>query len=140
MKGKTDLISTEAAVISDMEILCRNSIDLIRYARGLAVQHVNIIELMTNYALGRWIVEEQQNGQNRAQYGARVIDRLSEALTEEFGRGYSRETLKNCRRFYLEYKDRIGQTLFTLFAIEKTKHCLPNSRKIRHSLCPGHII
>ena len=50
-----------------------------------------------------------------------MIDRLSEALTEEFGRGYSRETLKNCRRFYLEYKERIGQTLFTRFAIEKSQ-------------------
>ena len=103
MKKNTDIITAESAVIADMETLCRNSIDLIRYARGLAVQHVNIIELMTNYALGRWIVEEQQNGADRAQYGARVIDRLSESLTEEFGRWYSRETLKNCRRFYLEY-------------------------------------
>ena len=42
-------------------------------------------------------------------------DGLSEALTEEFGRGYSRETLMDCRRFYLEYKDRIDQTLFTQF-------------------------
>ncbi|MCR4890805.1 MAG: DUF1016 N-terminal domain-containing protein [Lachnospiraceae bacterium] len=54
-------------------------------------------------------------------FGARVIDRLSEALTEEFGRGYLRETLKNCRRFYLEYKDRISQTLFTFFAIGKSQ-------------------
>lgn len=121
MKKDTEIITTEAAIITDMDALCHNSIDLIRYARGLAVQHVNIIELMTNYALGRWIVEEQQNGEDRAKYGACVIDRLSEALTEEFGRGYSRETLKNCRRFYLEYKDRIGQTLFTLFAIEKSQ-------------------
>ena len=121
MKENTEIITTGIATINDMEALCRNSIDLIRYARGLAIQQINIIELMTNYALGRWIVEEQQNGQDRAQYGARVIDRLSEALTEEFGRGYSRETLKNCRRFYLEYKDRIGQTVFTLFAIEKSQ-------------------
>ena len=88
-----------------MDELCRSSIDLIRYARGLAVRHVNIIELMTNYALGRWIVEEQQHGSDRAQYGAHVIDRLSEALTEEFGRGYSADTLKNVRKFYLTYKD-----------------------------------
>ena len=81
---------------------------------------------MTNYAIGRWIVEEQQNGQDRAKYGARVIEKLSEALTNEFGRGFSRETLKNCRRFYLEYKNRIGETLFTLFAVEKAKQCLPN--------------
>ena len=121
MKRETDIITAESARITDVEALCHNSQDLIRYARGLAVQHVNIIELMTNYAHGRWIIEEQQNGRDRAQYGARVIDRLSEALTKEFGRGYSRETLKNCRRFYLEYKDRIGQTLFTHFAVEKSQ-------------------
>lgn len=90
MKKDTD-------IITDVEALCHNSIDLIRYARGLAVQHVNIIELMVNYAQGRWIVEEQQNGAERAKYGTCVIERLSEALTEEFGRGNSRETLKNCR-------------------------------------------
>lgn len=66
-------------------------------------------------------MEEQQNGQDRAKYGARVIEKLSEALTNEFGRGFSRETLKNCRRFYLEYKNRIGETLFTLFAVEKSQ-------------------
>lgn len=86
------------SVITDIDSLCRNSIDLIRYARGLAVQHINIIELMTNYALGRWIVEEQQNGKDRAEYGARVIDRLSEALMEEFGRGYSRESFAQCKK------------------------------------------
>jgi hypothetical protein len=68
MKKDTDIIVEESTAIIDMEELCRNSIDLIRYARGLAVQHVNIIELMTNYALGRWIVEEQQNGADRAKY------------------------------------------------------------------------
>lgn len=62
--------------IMTMDELCRSSIDLIRYARGLAVRHVNIIELMTNYALGRWIVEEQQHGSDRAQYGARSIASL----------------------------------------------------------------
>ena len=121
MKEKTEIMTTGAATITDMEALCRNSIDLIRYARGLAVQQINIIELMTNYALGRWIVEEQQSGQDRAKYGARVIDCLSEALTEEFGRGYSRETLRNARKFYLTFQDRIPQTLFTEFAIEKSQ-------------------
>lgn len=115
--------------ITDMESLCRKSIDLIHYARNLAVQQINLIELMTNYALGRWIVEEQQNGQDRAQYGARLINKLAEALTAEFGRGYSRETIKNCRRFYLEYKDRIGQTLFSLFAVEKSQTVFAQLKK-----------
>ena len=113
--------NNEPMTITDMESLCRNSIDLIHYARGLAVQHINIIELMTNYALGRWIVEEQQNGKDRAKYGAHVIDRLSEALTEEFGRGYSKDTLKNARKFYLTYKDRISEPLFHIFAVEKSE-------------------
>ena len=127
---KKDLpADNEAMVITDMNALCRNSIELIRYARGLAVQHINIIELMTNYALGRWIVEEQQNGQDRAKYGAHVIEKLAEALTEEFGRGYSRETLKNCRRFYLEYQNRIDQTAFTLFAVEKSQTAFTQFRQ-----------
>ena len=111
----TELINVESTVITDMDSLCRNSINLIKYARGLAVQQINIIELMTNYALGRWIVEEQQNGKDRAQYGAHVIDRLSEALTAEFGRGYSADTLKNVRKFYLTYKDRISEPVVSFF-------------------------
>lgn len=107
--------------ISDIDDLCRNSIDLIRYARDLAVRNINIIELMANYAIGRWIVEEQQNGQDRAKYGARVIDRLSEVLTKEFGRGYGRESLRNARKFYLIFQDRISQTMFTEFAIKKSQ-------------------
>ena len=109
------------ADIRDMNSLCQNAIDLIHYARGLAVRHVNMIELMTNYTIGCWIVEEQQSGQDRAEYGSRVIDRLAQALTEEFGRGYSRETLRNTRKFYLTFKDRISQTLFTEFAVRKSQ-------------------
>ncbi len=124
-----ELSNRTKLAITDMESLCRKSIDLIHYARNLAVQQINLIELMTNYALGRWIVEEQQNGQDRAQYGARLINKLAEALTAEFGRGYSRETIKNCRRFYLEYKDRIGQTLFSLFAVEKSQTVFAQLKK-----------
>lgn len=120
MENKESLPSA-APIITGVGDLCSHSIELIRYARSLAVQQVNMVELLTNYALGRWIVEEQQHGLDRAQYGAHVIERLSEALTNEFGRGYSRETLKNCRRFYSEYKDRISQTLFTLFAVQKSQ-------------------
>ena len=113
---------------------------MIRYARGLAVQHINIIELMTNYALGRWIVEEQQNGKDRAEYGARVIDRLSAALTEEFGRGYSRESLHNARKFYLAFHDRISQTLFTEFAVEKSQTLFGKMTKLPFTLPWSHYL
>lgn len=51
-KENTEIINTDIITITDMDDLCRNSIDLIRYARGLAVRQINIIEIMTNYALG----------------------------------------------------------------------------------------
>lgn len=117
---KSIIVETNGLIAPNVESLCRNSINLIRYARSLVVQHINIVELMTYYALGKWIVEEQQNGNDRAKYGERVIDHLSEALTEEFGRGYSRETLRNARKFYQVYQDRISQTLFTEFVEQKS--------------------
>ena len=85
------------------------------------VQQINIIEIMTYYALGKWLIEVQQKGEDRAKYGEKVIDRLSEALTEEFGRGYSRETLRNARKFYQTYQGRISQTLFTEFTDQKSQ-------------------
>ena len=95
--------------------LCKNSIDLIEYARGITGKQINIIQLMTFYSLGRWIVEEQQQGKSRAKYGQRVIKRLSEALMKRYERGFSEDTLKNARKFYLTYNNRISETVFSFF-------------------------
>ena len=80
--------------------LCQNSIDLIEYARGIIAKQINIIQIMTFNSLGRWIAEEQQQGESRAKYGQRVIKRLSEALTEKYVSGFSVDTLENARRFF----------------------------------------
>lgn len=117
MKNKTDIIETEA----NINKLYLNTVDLIQYARGLAVKQVNFIQLMTYYSIGKWIVEEQQEGSSRAKYGQQVINHLSEKLLHELGRGFSGDTLKNARKFYLIYKDRISETMFSLFAIEKSE-------------------
>ena len=62
------------------------------------------------------IVEVEQGGSQRAEYGKAVLKGLSERLTERFGRGYSEDNLKLMRRFYLVYsEDEIGETLFTQF-------------------------
>ena len=105
-------LTEKVDIDKSLHILCQNSIDLIEYARGIAAKQINIIQLMTFYSLGRWIVEEQQQGKSRAKYGQRVIKRLSEALTEQYGRGFSVDTLENARRFFLTYQDRISETLF----------------------------
>ena len=62
------------------------------------------------------IVEEEQNGQNRAAYGKQLLKELSTYLTSTFGKGYSAENLKLMRRFYNVYsQDKIGETVFTQF-------------------------
>ena len=93
----------------------KKSIDLVEYTRGIIAKQINIIKLMTFYSIGRWIVEEQQQGESRAKYGQRVIKKLSEALTEQYGRGFSVDTLENAKRFFLIYQDRISETVFSLF-------------------------
>ena len=57
---------------------------------------------------GIWIVEKQQHGKSIAKYGQQVIKRLSEALTEQYGRGFSVDTLENTRKFFLMCQDRMG--------------------------------
>ena len=103
-----------------MDILCQNSIELIRYARKHVSNQVNHTQLMTDYGLGYWIVEEQQSGEHRAGYGKKVIQTLSDALNAEFGKGFSVDTLENARKFYLNYQGRISETLFRKFMKEKS--------------------
>lgn len=122
MEKDKGLITKQPENLSpEMTVLCQNAIDLIQYARKVAAKQVNLVQLMTYYSLGRWIVEEQQQGENRAQYGKKVIKNLSAALTEQFGRGFSADTLENARKFYLNYQERISETVFRKFAVEKSE-------------------
>ena len=98
MKNKLVVKSSDLTV-DKMDTLCRNSIELIRYARKYASNQINYTQLMTYYGLGYWIVEEQQAGEQRAGYGKKVIQTLSDALNAEFGKGFSVDTLENARKF-----------------------------------------
>ena len=118
---KSVMDKLENKTITGMDALCSNSIELIHYARALTVRNINFVEIMTNYVLGKWIVEEQQNGSDRAKYGNRVLEYLSIALTKEFGRGFSTDTLNNARKFFLLYRDRISESMIRKFAVEKTQ-------------------
>ena len=121
-------------------MLCSNSIELIHYARALTVRNINFVEIMTNYVLGKWIVEEQQNGADRAKYGDQVINKLSEVLMQEFGRGFSRESLRNTRKFFLTYRDRIPQSLITKFAVEKSQTMFGKLKELPFILSWSHYL
>ncbi len=108
----------------NVEELCKNSIELVEYAKTLSVRQISQIQLMTYFTLGCWIVEEQQAGENRAAYGKRIIKRLSQELTKHYQKGYSEDTIERCRNFYILYKDRISATVLRIFAERKTAEVL----------------
>lgn len=81
---------------------------LIEQARKTVSTTVNLAEVYTKYQIGRYIVETEQEGSNRAQYGKHVLEELSERLTERFGSGWSYPNLRKIRQFYLVYSNLIN--------------------------------
>lgn len=87
---------------------------LLRKAQQNAIRSVNSLMVQTYFELGKRIVEEEQNGKSEAAYGEYLLQNLSEELTVEFGKGYSRRNLELIRKFYLSYrfaKSPISQSL-----------------------------
>ena len=88
--------------------------NLLNNAKERVKTAINISMVYTYYEIGRRIVEQEQKGENRAEYGKEVLKQLSIVLTKEFGKGYSISNLKTIRQFYVVYcKDQIGQTVFS---------------------------
>ena len=89
---------------------------LIENARTNAKAAIDLSMVYAYFEVGRMIVEEEQKGEERAEYGKQVIARLSEYLKEHFGKGFSVTNLKQMRQFYKIYSaDQIGQKLSDQF-------------------------
>ena len=116
MENKNILPANPEDSVPELKILCQKAVDLIDRARNTAIREVNLVQLLTYYTLGKWIVEVQQGGSGRAKYGKRVLETLSDALNHVFGKGYSVSTLTNIRKFYEIYKNRISAPMVTDFA------------------------
>lgn len=85
---------------------------IVATAKTQAYRAVNLMQVTSNWLLGWRIVEQEQHGKAKADYGAYVIKLASETLTQEFGKGYSMTNIKSFRKFYLSFNDlEIGQTL-----------------------------
>ncbi|ATA92500.1 DUF1016 domain-containing protein [Capnocytophaga canimorsus] len=79
--------------------------NILSQARQRAYTAINSVMVEAYWLIGRRIVEEEQNGENRAEYGKEVLQTLSIALTNEFGKGYSYRTLREIRQFYLTFPE-----------------------------------
>ena len=100
-------------IINDREFtsLFQKSKELIDNARSNMGQMANTITVITSFLLGHYIIEQEQQGQERAKYGSKIIDSLSAYLTKEYGRGFSRSNVAGMRQFYLTYKDRENEII-----------------------------
>ncbi|HEY0261858.1 MAG TPA: PDDEXK nuclease domain-containing protein [Chitinophagales bacterium] len=91
---------------------------LLQEARNRVVSSVNHTMVLTYFEVGRMIVEEEQNGKERAEYGKRLLKTLSAQLTPKFGKGFSERNLEQMRSFYLAYS--ISQTVSAKSEISST--------------------
>ena len=85
------------------EELTAQIMELIDKARSSVARKINEELLQTYWEIGRVIVEHEQEGRIKAEYGTRLISELSKKLTHDLGRGFSRSNLQNMRNFYLNY-------------------------------------
>lgn len=86
------------SVISDIK-------DIIFAGRESVYNAANKAMILTYWNVGKRIVEEEQHGEHRAEYGKKLLSYLSDRLIEEFGNGFSERNLRNFRKFYLQFPD-----------------------------------
>jgi hypothetical protein len=89
-----------------MNHLYHHIAQILHAARRQAVQAVNVEMVQAYWDVGRVIVEEEQMGLHRAEYGTSMISYLAKKLREEFGQGYNETNLKHFRQFYLIFQNR----------------------------------
>ena len=100
-QSKATPIATAAAATLDG--LVHDLRALIAESRQQALRAVDVVQVRTCWGVGRHIVEFEQRGAARAEYGSRLLPRLAETLTAEFGRGFDASNLHKMKQFYLMF-------------------------------------
>ncbi len=103
-----------SAIEKREETLFNRISSLIENARDRVKTAIDTAMVYTYYAVGQYIVEDEQQGADRAQYGKAILKKLSERLTQKHGKGWSVETLTLCRKFYNTYSNSVN----TVYEIE----------------------
>jgi predicted nuclease of restriction endonuclease-like (RecB) superfamily len=102
---KTTTKATATAKLAGYDQVLGDVAHVIEEARRTAARSVNAVMTATYWLVGRRIVEAEQAGEHRADYGKEVVERLSADLTSRFGRGFGRRNLFQIRAFYIAYRD-----------------------------------
>ncbi len=114
-KVATENTEVKSQVVTNGKVFVQDIREIISQARSLTRRNVNSLQVVSNFLIGMRIVVEEQEGQERAEYGKETMKLLAKELTDEFGKGYSLSNLKNMRKFYLTYAPGLegkSQTVF----------------------------
>ena len=99
-------MKTEFDATDKIEKLYAEISSILNNARANAYKAVNFAMVTSYWSIGQLIVENEQNGNTRAEYGKAVLETLSKKLTSDFGKGFDVRELRKIRQFYLEFKIR----------------------------------
>lgn len=97
LKKYDNINADDAQFISDIKAI-------VYTAKQKAYQAADLFQVAANWLVGKRIVEQEQHGRERAEYGKRIIELASEALTAEYSKGYSLTQIKNFKKFYLMFR------------------------------------
>ena len=93
-----EIEKSEATFVNDIKTIIRNG-------RQAAYSAVSAVMTETYWNIGKRIIEQEQQGKTRAEYGKHLIDMLADELTKEFGEGFSARYLRQFRKFYTIFPD-----------------------------------
>ena len=109
-------MTNKATQISDNSLYNKIS-SILEESRKFVATTVNTAMIQTYFEIGRLIVEEEQHGNIRAEYGKETLKNLSIKLTANYGKGFSQRNLEQMRQFYLVYSTQIPQTPSAKFSL-----------------------
>ena len=102
MKGEN---MNNKSLIQNETVFLNEVTELVQKARDTANSAVSSIIVVTYWNIGKKIVEQEQSGNDRAEYGKQVIEVLANNLTRKFGTSYNKRNLQYFRKFYLSFKN-----------------------------------
>jgi len=110
-KARTRTTAIAPVPMVGYDAILTDVVRLLETARRAAARTVNAVMTATYWEIGRRIVEYEQGGRRRAEYGAEILHRLARDLTGRFGRGFGVDHLELMRAFYLTYPPEVVAAL-----------------------------
>jgi hypothetical protein len=103
------MVKSKSNTLKESTALIKQVIDLVQASRQFAVRQTNSVMVFTYFHIGRLIVQHEQQGNEKAEYGKATIKRLSKRLGVKFGDGFSERNIELMRSFFIGYRHRTNQ-------------------------------